>query len=612
MPAAHLLAGLGRRIASMVPFDELPEEVRERFLFVPLEIDGVDALPAPLVAAVFDARRASLDELKRACASPRLARVPRLIVGVDAGAEAELRRSIPLTDAVAACPKTICPEELAGRLGVLAELGAAWLSIELYEQSMLEGVTGLTVAERRGDELSLVYASPAFGRITGYEPDEVLGRNPRLLQSSSSDGDARGALREGVRERRRAQAVLQNARKDGTRFWNEVTVFPLHAQGAELPLFGGVQHDVTALVESQARVQRLTEEQERRVSFDQALLEALELGVMTLDHDGRVTFANDAARAVMSLEQVEGVELRRALGVRSDPWVRTGEVPRRFSHRMSGREIDVTVRRLPAPTLSGLAGLVILRDVTGERELQDEMRRVERLAAMGTMVAGFAHEVRNPVASLRAMAEQLDEDLAEEGVSLPHAGRMLKVLGRIEALVHSSLRFGRPASARPIERRPWELVSAALAAVSPRTRAMGGDIRIEVEPDLPSVFVDEGQLVQVLVILLDNALDATQSPRRVALRALSRRSEPRAGSEPPPSVCIEVTDDGAGIPQPVIGRIFDPFFTTKPSGTGLGLSIAQQLVAENGGRMEVSSEAGGPTTFTVRLGPCLPPDSTRG
>ena len=606
MPADYLLAGVGRRVASMIPSRAFPGDVASRFPIVPLDLEHLDALPAPIVTAIFDAGRAAVDEIVVACRSPRLARVPRLVVCSPAQMGA-LGDALASSDLVVGPLESLEPQDLSRRMHLLADLGAAWLSLELYEQAMREGVTGLTVAERRADQMPLVYASSAFERLTGYAPAEAVGLDCRFLQAANADPVARRTLRSAIGARERAQVVIQNVRKDGTPFWNEVTVFPFCAQGVDLPFTGGVQHDVTELLEARGRVERLMAEQVQRVAFDQAVLDALEVGVMTVDDVGHVTFANDAARAIVGGDQVEGAAVNVALGLRSNPWTLMGDTARHFSHRMRDRDLEITMTRMAGSTLVGLSGLVILRDVTGERALQEEMRRVERLAAIGTMVAGFAHEVRNPVASLRAMAEQLDEDLVEAGLSMPHASRMLKVLGRIETLVDTSLRFGRPATARRAEHRPWQILSSALSAVLPRTRMMGGEIRVEVEPDLPNVYADEGQLVQVLVILLDNALDATQSPRRVALRALSRRGE--RGSEPPPGLRFEVTDDGPGIPPPVVGRIFDPFFTTKPSGTGLGLSIAQQLVAENGGRIEVTSAPGGPTTFAVSLDPSSPPDS---
>ncbi|MCC6647917.1 MAG: PAS domain S-box protein [Polyangiaceae bacterium] len=610
MPATPLLLALGRRIASMIPAEELPPDLVARCEIEPLDLARLDEIQAPLVAAVLDAGRATTDELVEACGSAILADTPRLVVCPAARVD-EVQRALPESEIVTRPLGAREAHDLGRRLSLLVDLGVARLSLRLYEQAMDEGVTGLTIAHSRGGALSILHASESFERLTGHSAAAAVGRDFRFLQADDADPGARETLRRAVQARTRGRAVIRNARGDGARFWNEVTVFPLQAQGQALPLFGGVQHDVTELVEARERVERLVAEQVERVAFDQAVLDALEVAVMTVDEAGRITFANRAARELLEQDQLEGAQIHEALALRSDPWSLLVEGSKHLSHQLHGRELAITVTRLPCSTLAGLAGLVIAADVTGEKQLQGELRRVERLAAMGTMVAGFAHEVRNPVASLRAMAEQLDEDLAEIGVSMPHAARMLKVLGRVEALVDSSLRFGRPSPPRRAEHRPWQILSSALAAVLPRTRAMGEEIRVEVEPDLPSVFVDEGQIVQVLVIFLDNALDATQSPRRVLLRALGRRLE-RRGSEPPPGVRFEVTDDGPGVSASVVERIFDPFFTTKPSGTGLGLSIAQQLARENGGRIDVSSAPGGTTTFAVHLDPAPPPDSTRG
>jgi signal transduction histidine kinase len=228
-----------------------------------------------------------------------------------------------------------------------------------------------------------------------------------------------------------------------------------------------------------------------------------------------------------------------------------------------------------------------------------ELRRLERLAAIGTMVAGFAHEVRNPVAALRSLAESLDEDLVDLGLRMPQVQRMQDVLDRIERLVRTSLQFGRPDPPRLAAHRPWEIASQALAAMGPRTRALGGSIQVEVEPDLPDVVVDRDQVAQALIVILDNALDATGVPRDVTLRA-GRGDDDGDGDEHDAlEVVFSVSDAGPGIAPEIMAHIFDPFFTTKAAGLGLGLSIAQQLVSENAGRLEVASARGGPTAFTL-------------
>jgi len=124
----------------------------------------------------------------------------------------------------------------------------------------------------------------------------------------------------------------------------------------------------------------------------------------------------------------------------------------------------------------------------------------------------------------------------------------------------------------------------------PRTRPLGGRLGLEVDADLPDVFVDADHLVQALVALLDNALDATGAPARVTLQVQCESAA---------FVRFNVHDDGPGVRPENLGCIFDPFFTTKPECCGLGLSIAQQLVTENGGRIEVVSSPGGPTIFSV-------------
>lgn len=338
------------------------------------------------------------------------------------------------------------------------------------------------------------------------------------------------------------------------------------------------------------------------------VLDAIDLGVMTTDASGSITFANRTARALVGMGALTGNNVRDVLDLRSSPSELATETPK-LSYSLTtqhGAEVDLelTVRRAESQ-YSDTDYVFILRDVHDEKTWSEERARFERLAAIGTMVAGFAHEVRNPVAALRSLAESLAESLADSQVEVPHVSRMLKVLERIERLVRTSLQFGRPRTPRPRLHPPWTIVAAAVSELTARTRELGGELRVEAEPDVPSVFVDDAQMIQVLVILVNNALDAVGTPERVLVRV--ERVTPNTGARKtiPPgmrsSVRFEVRDDGPGIPAEILGRIFDPFFTTKAAGTGLGLSIAQHIVSENGGSLEAASSRGGPTSFYVTL-----------
>ncbi|HEX7665349.1 MAG TPA: ATP-binding protein, partial [Polyangiaceae bacterium] len=365
-------------------------------------------------------------------------------------------------------------------------------------------------------------------------------------------------------------------------------------------------------VSAEAEIESLYRTLVDRERFAHAVLDGLEDGIVTADEDGIVTFVNRSASQLLHLVP-EGVPypVEAVLGLPCGPKdILDGEPKRSLSYPLETSQgemldLELTVSRGDASVDDRVGFFFIFRDVHEEKRREAERRRFERLAAMGTMVAGFAHEVRNPVAAMRSIAEELAEELRDAGVTMPHVGLMLQMVERIERLVKTSLQFGRPAAPKRAPQSPWAIVSSALVALRGRLGKFDTELRMRVDPDLPDVHVDDKQLAQALVILISNALDATGDPSRVTVRV--RRSSPPEPesrprkSDPPsfPTVRFEIVDDGPGIAPENIGRIFDPFFTTKSTGTGLGLSIAQQIVSENRARLEVASTPGIATTFSV-------------
>jgi len=375
------------------------------------------------------------------------------------------------------------------------------------------------------------------------------------------------------------------------------------------------------VAQSSTTAQVLTEKLVERDVFAHAILDGVDVGIITTDRHGIVTFVNRSARQLLQMVTTgTGGDVRDLLNLAAPPdELLLGRSPQSLAFGLvthDGTELDLelTVSRAEGGVHDELGFFFIFRDVREEKARTAERERFERLVAIGTMVAGFAHEVRNPVAALRSLAESLlEETEAADARPPPQVSRMLQVLERIERLVRTSLQFGRPAAPRRASHRPWSIVAGAITELLPRTQEVGGEIRIEAEPDLPDVYVDDTQLVQVLVILINNAIDAVGSARRVLVRVSRGRAavsdgrlvaEPKKRDSQPPQACdvvrFEVHDDGPGIPAEIVSRVFDPFFTTKPSGTGLGLSIAQQIVSENGGGLEVVSTRGA-TTFSVAV-----------
>ncbi len=335
-----------------------------------------------------------------------------------------------------------------------------------------------------------------------------------------------------------------------------------------------------------------------------AIFDEADVGLLACDAEGRVTFANATIREIIGRGDALGLSAMELLGLPGSldrilagrPRVQLLVTARGAAGEPHELSISITRSSERAP---GVGFCLVVRDRTEDAIRDAERHRFDRLVALGTMVAGFAHEVRNPVAALRSIAEALAEEHEAARLRLPHVARMLEVLERIEDLVATSLQLGRPAAPRRAAHRPWSIVSQALTSVGPRLRSMGQQPRIDLEDDLADVFCDDRQSAQALVVLIDNALDAAASASKVIVRARSERAaEGALGAGG--WIRLEVADEGPGIPNEDLERVFDPFFTTKPRGTGLGLSIAQQLVSENGGRIEVRSRPGG-TTFAIVL-----------
>lgn len=217
-------------------------------------------------------------------------------------------------------------------------------------------------------------------------------------------------------------------------------------------------------------------------------------------------------------------------------------------------------------------------------------RESERMAAYGQMVAGVAHEVRQPVFALRAAAFVLADRLRDREELAPQLRMLDRETQRIAALMEDLLEFARPAGLLRVSTDVASLVEEARSVFADETAALGITVPVLVDaPAMPEIPVDRQRIVQVLVNLMENA--AKHAAGISAIRLVARRSE--AGTE------IEVRNDGTPVPPDVLPRVFDPFFTTG-KGSGLGLALVKRTVEQHGGTIAVTSDANG-TTFRMRF-----------
>ncbi len=371
----------------------------------------------------------------------------------------------------------------------------------------------------------------------------------------------------------------------------------------------------------------LTRESRNLGAFTDALLESLGSGVLAVDAQGRITFLSRLAGKILGVEarQAVGADctrvLRPAVG-ESHPLLQglSGQLDRVdlyiTNHDGCDLPVSLCMRRTAAEgSASGLICLV--RDLSEERACDQEALRRERLAVIGGLAAGAAHEIRNPLTGIANCAQVLQMRLAADADNRRMADLILRETQRLDRIVTGLLGFARPGPPRMQETQVTELVRSLLEFEETTHAEHGVRCELRVRGRIPPIYIDPEQIQQVLANLTRNALQAMPDGgvltveiltvrralyrrRSMGRRATDRMHRPSDGPQGR-FVRIRVQDTGEGIPEEVLPRIFDPFFTTRSQGTGLGLSVSQSVVQEHGGSIGVQSVHGKGTTFDIDL-----------
>ncbi|MFM9266710.1 PAS domain S-box protein [Tychonema sp. BBK16] len=421
----------------------------------------------------------------------------------------------------------------------------------LYDRAMAATSTGIVISDATQPKHPIVYCNPAFESITGYQRKEILGENCRFLQGSDTDPAALEIIRKALESESECQVILKNYRKDGSAFWNALSISPVRDRTGKLTHFIGVQRDITEGKKSEEALQK-SEAQSRE----------------------------QATELATALKEIKDTHTQL---VQSEKMSSLGLLIAGVAH-----EINNPIGFI----YSNLAHL---------RNYAEDLLHILEL---------YEHHYPDPVAEIKAEKEIIETDFLVK--DLPQILSSMNVgVERISQIVKSLRNFSRNDNSEMKPVNLHEGIDSTLLILNHRLKGNGEKPAIQIVKaytDLPAVECFPGPINQVFMNILSNAIDALEdwdkhrefsemrhNPSQIKI---STRVDNINFAE------IKITDNGPGMTEEVQRHIFDTFFTTKPigKGTGMGLSISHQIVVEkHKGELNCISELGNGTEFIIRI-----------
>jgi two-component system sensor histidine kinase AtoS len=377
-----------------------------------------------------------------------------------------------------------------------------------------------------------------------------------------------------------------------------------------------------ALEDANEELRRRFGELEDVKRYTENILGSLTNGIVTVDLDGRIVTLNPAAEMLTGFFAGEV-----ASHYCTELFAQTPEIGEMLMEtlatrmpiagvalslkRRSGATLPVEVSTAPLKGAEGkdLGVMAMMRDLTLVRELESRLRRSDRLAALGGLAAGLAHEIKNPLTSVITFSRHVGRRFDDPSFRDRFQRVVPRELERINGIIERLLELARPAPATFGRVRLSSLMDRAVDLFANEIETQGVQVARDYARDLPQIAAHEESLYRAVINLIGNALDAMEHGGRLSLRvawSVSDGRRPGRAALANRHVLIEVGDTGPGIQPDQADKLFTPFFTTKEHGTGLGLAVTHKIVEDHGGMIDFTSVPGMGTTFRIVL-PLTPP-----
>lgn len=446
--------------------------------------------------------------------------------------------------------------------------------------------------------------------IKGYKANEIIGKHfscfytPEDQEKGLPKVGLDMAIRQGHFEREGWRL-----RKDGSKFWANVNISPVRNEVGELIGFAKVTRDMTEkkrLVEEQLQLQLSVEAvaQELQLTFT-----AIESPIIILDNVWKIVRLNRAAEE-LAKEQIQKEIIGFSLEDLSkyQPWQQILNCLKN-SQNLKNAERKAISCQVQDPAnkktwdiaisfskkVESERVIIVAKDITKLVELQESLKRSEIMSTLGSLVAGVAHEVRNPLFSMSATLEAFEEDFPEHPEYKEYLDILHSELNRLTQLMKDLLEYGKPPSQKLLPSTINLVITEAIKFCEHLANKKKVKIDFQIPEILPQILLDETRLVQVFQNLLDNAINHSPENSKVIIKVSLLAETDQNWLK------VTVQDFGVGFSKEDLPKVFEPFYSRRPGGTGLGLPIVQKIVEQHQGKIFVANNPKGGAEVSVLL-----------
>ncbi|MDF1510308.1 PAS domain S-box protein [Robertmurraya sp. DFI.2.37] len=454
----------------------------------------------------------------------------------------------------------------------------------------------VAITDARG---TITYVNDKFVEISKYTEDELIGQNHRILNSGYHPKEFFQSLWKTIGGGQVWKGEIQNRAKDGSTYWVDTTIVPFLNEKGKPYQYVSIRTDITNRKQSERKLKAtLKEVNDIKFALDQSSIVAF------TDEKGIITRVNDKFCEISQYTRDEIVgkdhrilnsgfhspdffkELWKTIGSGS---VWKGEI-RNKAKDGSYYWVDTTIVPFMNERGKPYQYLAIRNDITERKRTEEILHRQDKLAAVGQLAAGVAHEIRNPLTSMKGYAEFLLEDETDQQ-RREFVDIILDEINRVNQIVEDFMVLAKPKVVDLKEKNIIPIIKDVLSLLEFEARKKKVRMHFEANDDIVQIECDENRLKQVFLNFVKNGIEAMPNGGDITVRV-------HVASE---QVQISIQDTGVGIPEEKLKRIGEPFYTTKKDGNGLGLMVSYKIIESHNGTVFIESELNKGTTFNIIL-----------